>query len=57
MQLNKIFFLLTYFYAIMDKQKQKEQEDKLKEIAKNAPKNIQKVIQEKIKGVSKPFNK
>lgn len=41
----------------MDKQKQKEQEEKLKEAAKNAPAHIQKVIQEKIKGVSKPFNK
>lgn len=42
----------------MDKQKQKEQEDKLKGLAKkDLPENVRKSISEKIKHINKPFNK
>lgn len=49
--------MVTYFYTVMDKQKQKEQEEKLLQASKNAPEQVQKIIKEKLKGVSKPFNK
>jgi hypothetical protein len=41
----------------MDKQKQKEQEQQLKELAKKSPEKLRKTINEKLKGVSKPFCK
>lgn len=41
----------------MDKQQIKEQEDKLKQAAKNAPEKVRKAIEEKVKGLNKPFNK
>lgn len=41
----------------MDKQATKQQVDKLKELAKKSPENVRKAIEEKIKGLNKPFNK
>jgi len=41
----------------MDKQKQKEQIQQLKDLSKKSPENVRKAVQEKIKGISKPFNK
>lgn len=41
----------------MDKQQIKEQEDKLKKAAKNTPEKARKAIEEKVKGLNKPFNK
>lgn len=42
----------------MDKQKIKEQEDKLKELAKKpVSDNAKKAIHKKIKGLNKPFTK
>ncbi|ASU34406.1 hypothetical protein [Mucilaginibacter xinganensis] len=41
----------------MDKQQQIEQENKLKKAVKNAPEKVRKAINEKVKGLNKPFNK
>lgn len=53
-----IFSLLIYFYNQMDKQKQKEQDERLKKLAeKPVSKEIAKSIAEKTKHIYKPFSK